>query len=80
MKKSLKTKITKEKILKAAVEEFGTYGYEGASVNRICEKHGISKGLIYHNFESRDNLYLCCAEEAVNKFINYMSGKDFPQM
>lgn len=77
MEKSLKTKITKEKILKAAVEEFGTYGYEGASVNRICEKHGISKGLIYHNFESRDNLYLCCAEEAVNKFINYMSGKDF---
>lgn len=77
MKKTLKTEMTKRKILDAAVEEFGTYGYDGATVNQICQKHGISKGLIYHNFENKDDLYLACVEEAVNGFISFMQGKSF---
>lgn len=77
MKKSLKTEITKEKILNAAVEEFGIHGYEGATVNQICQKHNISKGLIYHNFENKDELYLCCVDEAVTEFISYMQEYEF---
>ena len=77
MKKSLKTEITKEKILNAAIEEFGTHGYEGATINQICQKHNISKGLIYHNFKNKDELYLCCADEAVTEFISYMEKYNF---
>lgn len=77
MKKTLKTEMTKRKILDAAVEEFGIYGYDGATVNQICQKHGISKGLIYHNFENKDALYLACVEEAVNAFIAFMGDKNF---
>lgn len=77
MKKTLKTEKTKRKILDAAVEEFGIYGYDGATVNQICQKHGISKGLIYHNFENKDALYLACVEEAVNAFIAFMGDKNF---
>lgn len=77
MKKNLKTEKTKRKILDAAVEEFGIYGYDGATVNQICQKHGISKGLIYHNFENKDALYLACVEEAVNAFIAFMGDKNF---
>ncbi|MDY6017956.1 MAG: TetR/AcrR family transcriptional regulator [Oscillospiraceae bacterium] len=77
MEKNLKTEITKSRIIKAATEEFALYGFDGAAVNQICQKHGISKGLIYHNFGGKEDLYLCCVEEAVNGFIAYMSGKDF---
>lgn len=81
MKKDLKTEITKERILKAATEEFALYGFDGATVNRICQKHSISKGLIYHNFESKEDLYLRCVEQAISEFISYMSrlafGTDF---
>ena len=77
MKKYLKTEITKEKILKAATEEFSLYGFDGATVNQICQKHGISKGLIYHNFENKEELYLRCVEEAVNEFVSYMSRREF---
>lgn len=77
MKKSLKTEITKEKILKAAVEEFGTYGYEGATVNQICQKYNVSKGLVYHNFENKDALYVCCVDKAVTEFISYMQKYEF---
>jgi TetR/AcrR family transcriptional regulator len=59
MKKEEKTKITREKILNAAMNEFGSRGYYAASINTICEA-GINKGLIYHNFKTKDDLYLAC--------------------
>lgn len=74
MKKALKTEITKEKILKASEEEFALYGFDGATINQICQKHGISKGLIYHNFRSKEELFLCCVETAVNSFISNMKN------
>lgn len=77
MKKAEKTEITKEKILNAAMTEFGTYGYDGATINQICRCHNISKGLIYHNFDSKGALYLCCAQTAVNAFIRHMSAFQF---
>lgn len=77
MKKAEKTEITKEKILKAAMTEFGTYGYDGATINQICRHYSISKGLIYHNFKGKGELYLYCAETAVNAFIRHMSAFQF---
>lgn len=77
MKKDIKTEITKEKILKAATAEFARYGFDGATVNQICQKHGISKGLIYHNFENKEELYLRCVEEAVDEFVAFMSRRKF---
>lgn len=59
MKKEEKTELTKKKILFAAMEEFGSKGYRGASLNAICES-GIPKGLLYHNFKNKDALYLAC--------------------
>ncbi|MDD6275460.1 MAG: TetR/AcrR family transcriptional regulator [Clostridia bacterium] len=77
MKKDLKTELTKEKILKAASEEFAMCGYAGASVNSICQKNNISKGLVYHNYKNKEELYLCCLENAVEEFISFMSRINF---
>lgn len=79
MKKEIKTEITKEKIFYAALEEFGENGYSNASLNNICKKHNISKGLIYHNYENKQALYICCLNYAVDEFISYMNkqGIDF---
>lgn len=77
MKKDLKTEMTKKKILRAATAEFALYGFDGATVNQMCKKYDISKGLVYHNFESKEELYLRCVEEAVDAFISYMSRQQF---
>ena len=53
MKQSEKTKRTKEKIMAAAMEEFGTKSYDAASLNTMCIENQISKGLIYHNFKNK---------------------------
>lgn len=62
MKKQEKTQKTRERILAAALAEFGSKSYEAASVNSICEAGQIPKGLIYHNFKGKDELYLLCVK------------------
>lgn len=59
MKQEEKTKLTRKKIIDAAVNEFGTNGYEKANINCISAS-GISKGLIYYNFTNKDDLYIEC--------------------
>lgn len=68
MKRTERTELTVSKILKAAMEEFGTNGYAGGTVNNICKK-GINKGLIYHNFKDKDELYLACLENGCKKLV-----------
>jgi len=48
----------RSKILKAAMNEFAKNGYNGASINIIAEKAGISIGSMYSYFDSKDALYL----------------------
>ncbi|NCA99137.1 MAG: TetR/AcrR family transcriptional regulator [Clostridia bacterium] len=47
----------RDRILNAAIEEFATFPYEKASTNHIVAKAGISKGLLFHYFGSKQVLY-----------------------
>lgn len=69
MKREEKTRLTVSKILEAALEEFGTNGYAGGTINHIC-KSGINKGLIYHNFKDKDDLYLACLKISCGKLLS----------
>lgn len=48
----------RERILEAAAQEFATYGYAQASLNRILETAGISKGAAYYYFDDKADVYL----------------------
>ncbi|NLL78413.1 MAG: TetR/AcrR family transcriptional regulator [Clostridiales bacterium] len=71
MKREERTRITKSKIFLAAIEEFGTNGYAGGSINNIC-KTGINKGLVYHNYKDKDELYLECVRKSCEDLIEYI--------
>lgn len=75
MKKSEKTEITISKIIEAAMNEFGKSGYAGGTVNNIC-KAGINKGLLYHNFSGKDELYLTCLEHSCEKLMQYIQERE----
>lgn len=75
MKRSEKTELTVAKILDAAMMEFGTNGYTGGTVNNIC-KTGINKGLIYHNFIDKNDLYLSCLKISCDKLVEYVEAKN----
>lgn len=44
------------KIFDASLELFGTQGYEATSIAQIAKLAGISKGLIYNYFDSKEDL------------------------
>lgn len=67
MKRDEKNALSRRRILDAALKEFSEKGYHAASLNTICAENEISKGIIYHYFESKDELYLLCASECFEK-------------
>ncbi len=75
MKKELKTELTKEKIISAAIDEFGCNGYYGSSLNSICDT-GIAKGLLYHNFANKDAIYLACVQRCFHELTEYLKAAD----
>ncbi len=53
---------TREKLLDAARTVFAREGYGGTSIDRIADEAGFSKGAIYSNFKSKEDLFLAILE------------------
>ncbi|WP_042354482.1 TetR/AcrR family transcriptional regulator [Bacillus rubiinfantis] len=72
-----------DRIINAAIKEFAQKGYDKASTNEIVKEAGISKGLLFHYFQNKKQLYLFlfdyCYELIANEFyekIN-LNERDF---
>jgi AcrR family transcriptional regulator len=48
---------TKTKIMQAAFELFGRYGFDGTSVRQISKKSKVNLAAINYHFQSKDNLF-----------------------
>ncbi|MCG3083612.1 TetR/AcrR family transcriptional regulator [Anoxybacillus sp. LAT_35] len=48
----------KKLIIQTVIEEFVQNGYDNASTDVMTSRAGISKGLLFHYFKSKKNLYL----------------------
>ena len=72
MKQEEKTRLTRKKIIEAAINEFGTKGYDKANINNISGT-GIAKGLIYHNFAGKDELYIECLKVCFEEITNALA-------
>ena len=67
MKREEKNQLTKRRILDRALKEFSEQGYGLSSINNVCSCDDISKGIIYHYFQTKDELYLACVEECFQR-------------
>lgn len=45
------------RLLQAAAQEFSSSSYDSASLNRIIEQAGISKGSLYYYFDDKEDLF-----------------------
>src|SRR5689334_10313295 len=50
-------------ILDGARECFARHGYEGATVRRLEQSVGLSRGAIFHHFRDKEALFLAVAEQ-----------------
>ena len=47
-----------DRIINAAIKEFAQKGYDRASTNEMVKEAGISKGLLFHYFGNKKQMYL----------------------
>lgn len=64
----LETIGVKERILNVAIEEFAENGYKATSTNVICKRANISKGLLYHYYNSKENIYITVVRHVIDTF------------
>jgi thiamine biosynthesis lipoprotein ApbE len=63
----------RQKILTACLDEFAEHGYVNASTNRIVRAAGISKGLLFHYFESKKKLFLYVLDHTIHYLMEKMN-------
>ncbi len=56
-----------EKITNAALEVFSDYGYNGATMKQIANAAGLSYGLVYHYFPSKEEVFRTLVDLALEK-------------
>ena len=56
-------------ILRAALEEFAAHGFHDASLNRVIEAAGISKGSMYYYFDGKEDLYAYVARVELERLF-----------
>lgn len=61
MNREEKNELSKEKIINGCIKEFGTNEYVAASLNNVCKNNNISKGLLFHYYKNKEELFLICA-------------------
>ena len=61
---------TKSKILAAATDEFATYGFAGARVDRIAANAEANKQLIYAYFGNKQGLFDAVAETHIKAVLD----------
>ena len=71
---------TRERLLDAGLEVFSRRGYYGASVDEIAAEAGFSKGAVYSNFSSKEDLFLALIDRRFTRdareypgIINFMT-------
>lgn len=63
---------TKEKLLKAAKEEFLDKGYMRASLRNICRKAEVTTGALYFFFQDKEDLFGALVEKPLRRIYEIM--------
>ena len=65
---------TRDRFLLAAIEVLSTYGYQGASVDKISAKLNVTKGSFYYHNADKDDLVTACVDHSLETLRQGQSG------
>jgi AcrR family transcriptional regulator len=71
MTKAEQSHQTREELLDSAEELFAKSGYDATSVAAICAAAGVSKGAVYHHFESKQDLFF----ELIQRWLETLESR-----
>jgi AcrR family transcriptional regulator len=61
-------KKSKQKIIHASIELFSESGFAGTPISKIAKKAGVSKGLIYNYFETKEDIVKGIIDSLLDEF------------
>ena len=70
----------RRQILDGARSCFAKHGYEGATVRRLEQTTGLSRGAIFHHFRDKESLFLALAEEDANRMADVVAEHGLVQV
>jgi AcrR family transcriptional regulator len=70
----------RREILSGARACFARYGYEGATVRRLEEEIGLSRGAIFHHFRDKESLFLAVAEDDAAAMVQTVARNGLVQV
>jgi AcrR family transcriptional regulator len=65
-----------KRLFESAAEEFAAHGFDGASLNRILEKSGMSKSSLYYYFDDKADLFTTMIERSLAVLFKEIGGFD----
>jgi AcrR family transcriptional regulator len=70
----------RRQILDGARVCFARYGYEGATVRRLEEETGLSRGAIFHHFRDKESLFLALARDDAERMADVVAQQGLVQV
>ncbi|WP_028850685.1 TetR/AcrR family transcriptional regulator [Thermocrispum municipale] len=70
----------RRQILDGARVCFARHGYEGATVRRLEETIGLSRGAIFHHFKDKESLFLALAEDDAVRMAEVVAEQGLVQV
>lgn len=70
----------RSQILDGARRCFAEHGYEGATVRRLEDATGLSRGAIFHHFKDKDGLFLALAQEDARRMAEVAADEGLVQV
>ncbi|HYK07728.1 MAG TPA: helix-turn-helix domain-containing protein [Gaiellaceae bacterium] len=67
----------REQILAGAQRAFARLGYEGATVARLEEETGLSRGAIFNYFENKEALFVELVRRSSDRFVEIWLGQGY---
>ena len=69
----------REQILVGAQRAFARHGYEGATVARLEEETGLSRGAIFSYFENKQALFIALVRRSSDRFVEIWLERRVPR-
>ena len=69
-RRRLAPEVRRAEVLQAALEVFTEMGFERATLHDVAERAGVTKGALYHYFDSKNELFLELMRERVKAHVS----------
>jgi AcrR family transcriptional regulator len=66
-------KVRERQLVELAEELFSERGYQGASMDELARRAGVTKPIIYELFKSKDGLFRACLERSADRLAEQVA-------